>query len=148
MVSETLSHIQTNIETILFTNELQFKSVRVANYREASYFAFDGNYVYLIIDCTFSGSPTFCYVGETTNLGPNLRAHARNHRFSHAFVIDLGESEAKTRHFVKNLLVEKFDPIFQGMYNPFKIYRTNNFQRCLSTDEIRKWNECRLASRC
>jgi hypothetical protein len=135
--------VQNNIETLLTTNEVQFKSVRVAHYREASYFAFDGSYVYVIVDCDFSGAYKFCYVGETTNLGPNLRKHARNHRFSHAFIVDLFGMEKGVREFAKSLLIEELHPIFQGNYNPFEIYRTNNFERELSTREVAKWNESR-----
>jgi hypothetical protein len=143
VIHESLNNLQTKIETLLTVNEVQFKSVRVAHYREASYFAFDGSYVYVIIDCPFSGSPEICYVGETSNLGPTLRAHARNHRFSHAFVVDLGEMGWTIREFAKDLLSEKLDPIFQSNYYPFERYRTNNFQREFSTHEVAKWIECR-----
>ena len=146
MVHEVLSNLQSDIETLLLTHEVQFKSVRVAHYREASYFAFDGSYAYVIIDCPFSGSPEICYVGTTSNLGPTLRTHARNHRFSHAFVVDLGEADKDMRDFVKDLLVDKFNPVFQGNYYSFEIYRTNNFKREFSTRETAKWNEWRLAS--
>ena len=146
MLHETLSNIQRDIQTLLTTNEMQFKSVRIAQYREASYFAFDGSYVYVIIDCPFSGNPKICYVGETSNLGPNLRAHARNHRFSHAFVVDMYGSEKSVREFVKDLLIDKLKPIFQGNYCSFEKYRTNNFEREFTTREVAKWNESRLAS--
>lgn len=145
MIHEMLDGIKTDIRALLSTHEIQFKSVRVAHYREASYFAFKGNYVYMIVDCPFSGSPKFCYVGETSNLGNTLRTHARNHRFSHAFVVDLYEESKDVREFAKDLLVDKFDPIFQGNYCSFEIYRTNNFEREFSTTEVAQWNERRLA---
>jgi hypothetical protein len=145
MMHETLSNIQSTIQELLMTNELQHKSVRIAHYREASYFAFDGGYVYMIIDYPIGGSPTFCYVGETANLGPILRTHARNHRFSHAFVVDMCDSSASVREFAKDLLVEKFDPIFQANYYPFEKYRTNNFQRALTTSEVSNWIQLRPA---
>jgi hypothetical protein len=135
--------MQTDIETLLMTNEVQFKSVRVAHYREASYFAFNGSYVYIIIDCPFSGSPKVCYVGETSNLSSTLRMHARNHRFSHAFVVDMFDSGKAIREFAKYLLVEKLQPIFQSNYYPFEAYRTNHFERAFSTREVAQWNERR-----
>ena len=109
LVHETLNSIKSDIQTLLTINEFQYKSIRIAHYREASYFAFEGSYVYLIIDCPLSGSPEFCYVGETSNLGPILRAYARNHRFSHAFVIDMGESDKSVRELVKIMLIKKFN---------------------------------------
>ena len=145
MIHEKIKAIQSNIEMLLTTNEVQFKSVRVAHYREASYFAFDGSYVYVIVDCPFSGSPTICYVGETTNLGPILRTHARNHRFSHAFVVDMGEMEKSMRVFVKDLLIDRLNPTFQSSYCRCEIYRTNNFKREFATNEVAQWSEWRKA---
>lgn len=143
MVHEILNNVQNNIETLLTINEVQFKSVRVAHYREASYFAFKGSYVYVIADIPFSGDPKICFVGSTTNLSQSLRTHARNHRFSHAFVVDLGEMGKPVREFAKTLLAEKFDPNFQGHYNSFEIYRSNNFERELTTRDVEKWKEMR-----
>ena len=145
MMHETLGNIQAEIQNVLMTNEVQHNNVRIAHYHQASYFAFEGSYVYIIIDYPIGGSPIFCYVGETTNLGPILRTHARNHRFSHAFVVDMFDSNEALREFAKNLLVEKFEPIFQNNYYPFEKYRTNNFQRALSTSEAAKWIESRPA---
>lgn len=146
MIHETLNNTKTEIEHLLCSHEIQFKSVRVAHYREASYFAFEGSYAYMILDCSFSGDVSVYYIGETSNLGPNLRKHARNHRFTHAFVVDLDESEKTTREFVKRLLIEKFGPEFQGHYSSFEIYRTNNFQRALETNEVSEWQKQRLTS--
>lgn len=143
---EVLSNLQADIETLLMTNEVQFKSVRVANYRKASYFAFEGSYVYVIVDCPISGSPKVCYVGATSNLGPTLRQHARNHFFSHAFVVDMYDSGKTKREFAKDLLIDKLSPAFQGNYCSFEKYRTNNFEREFSTREVAKWQESRLAS--
>lgn len=135
MVYETLCNLQGEIETLLKSNEIQYKSVRVAHYREASYFAFDGSYVYFIIDYQFSCQPTFCFVGATTNLGPTLRLHARNHKFSHAFVIDLYGQDEETRKLTKELLIKQFTPAFQGKYSPFERYRYCNYEReCLTRE--------------
>ena len=143
MMHEVLSQIQTDIQTALSKKEFQFKSVRIAHYREASYFAFGGNFVYVIVDYPISGTPTFCFVGATNHLSRTLTQHRNNHRFTHAFVVDMFDSTQLEREMARDLLIEKLDPIFQGEYYPVQKYRTNNFERPFSSREIVQWNDCR-----
>ena len=144
MRHESINQIQSTIQSILCQHELQHKSVRIARYHEASYFAFSGNFVYLIVDFPLGGAPTICYVGATTHLGRTLTVHRNNHEFTHAFVVDVFDSDETTREIVKSLLVNHFSPIFQKTYVQCGKYRVNNFRRPLTTEEVYHWHNNRI----
>ena len=144
MRHEVIGQLQAAIQSVLCQHEIQHKSVRIARYHEASYFAFDGSFVYVIVDYPLGEAPTICYVGETTHLGRTLTVHRNNHEFTRAFVVDMFGEDKGMREIVKDLLAEKFNPIFQKTYVQCGKYRTNNFRRALTTEEVFHWHSNRI----
>lgn len=137
-LNEKIQLVQTTIEEILRKHEVPYRSVRVANYRQASYFVFKGSWVVVGIDSMMDEFPTIAFVGETTNMSRYLSKCARSLNFSHAYIIDMGEEDRDTRERVKNLLCQEMRPIFKHL-SAFIRARERYYYRSFDTKEVVDW---------